>query len=120
MGLVWAKTNGGGWCGNLPLSFEGEGEKEVNMTKRKLQSGDIVKVIHDEIGELQDCVGTVVKVDKYDETVYIAVAFGEVEAANTTLLSHNEEPEVWGAWFERQDLRYSPKLNPSPIRCVPE
>ena len=102
---------------------------------RKLQKGDIVKVKKDETGELLGCVGRVVCFDGVayeDEGNTIGVECGEAD--NTVpLYSFDgydktedgrdirlESEKGWGAWFVRNELRYSPKLNPSPIRCVPE
>lgn len=98
------------------------------MSKRKLQLGDIVKVVHDETGELQDCVGVVVDVaivrdeENSDPATIeeITVAFGEGREADNTTLFEFINPPVWAACFNRKDLRYCPKLSPSPIRCVPE
>ena len=100
---------------------------------RKLQIGDIVKVIRDETEELLGCVGKVVCFDysAVDNPIF-GVDFGQAD--NTTRLdsfdgygkNENGEDIVlfsekgWGAWFERNELRYSPKLNVSPIRCMPE
>ena len=101
---------------------------------QQLQIGDIVKVVRDETDELQDCVGKVVALDIEEDAIqkvnytigkpYISVAVVFGKADNTVFLEDFSGGDIgngqWGAWFRREELRYSPSLTPSPIRCVPE